>query len=232
MKLVYKLIDPRTFIPFYIGKGDKNRPHEHSAQVKAGKRTASKRLTFFIKKMLREGREPIVEIVQSDLSNAEALALETELIIKYGRIDHDEDGILLNHRTHQTDWTGKRHTEESKKKISESHKGKKLSAEHIEKVRTANIGKKHAPRTKEWKLKQRVSHLGRKDTPEQIARKSEAHTGAKNPRAKIWTLQNENGEISTITALKSWCRENNLSFDALCKTKTNGKFYKTLRIIP
>ena len=44
-------------------------------------------------------------------------------------------------------------TEESNKKISEFHKGKPKSAEHKEKIRISNLGKKRAPRSEEYKAK-------------------------------------------------------------------------------
>ena len=42
-------------------------------------------------------------------------------------------------------------TEESRKKISDFHKGKAKSAEHKEKIRQGNIGKKKPPRTDEYR---------------------------------------------------------------------------------
>jgi len=42
-------------------------------------------------------------------------------------------------------------TEESRKKISEFHKGKAKSEEHKEKIRQGNIGKKKPPRTDEYR---------------------------------------------------------------------------------
>lgn len=46
-------------------------------------------------------------------------------------------------------WTGLKMSEEAKKKMSESSKGKSKSKEHIEKVRLANIGKKRSIEHKE-----------------------------------------------------------------------------------
>lgn len=45
-------------------------------------------------------------------------------------------------------WLGKHHTEETKLKISESHKGKKLTDKHKEKDRLSQIGRKHTEETK------------------------------------------------------------------------------------
>lgn len=44
---------------------------------------------------------------------------------------------------------GKHHTEETKKKQSDAHKGKKLTEEHIENMRKANLGKRRTEETKQ-----------------------------------------------------------------------------------
>jgi hypothetical protein len=46
--------------------------------------------------MLDAGMSPCIEIVVDNLSEAEALKLEIELIAKYGRLGIDEGGLLLN----------------------------------------------------------------------------------------------------------------------------------------
>ena len=51
-------------------------------------------------------------------------------------------------------------TEESNKKISEFHKGKPKSAEHKEKIRISNLGKKRAPRSEEYKAKMSKAKSG------------------------------------------------------------------------
>ena len=61
--------------------------------------------------------------------------------------------------------TGGKHSEESRKKISKGHLGKKQSAETIAK----KIGKKPSAETLE---KLRLSHLGKKLSPESIAKRT------------------------------------------------------------
>lgn len=65
---------------------------------------------------------------------------------------------------------------ETRKKISDAHKGKKKpkSREHIEKVRALLKGKKRSPEMIEKAANKR---RGKKRTPEQIKRISEAHKG-------------------------------------------------------
>jgi len=51
-------------------------------------------------------------------------------------------------------------TEESNKKISEFHKGKPKTEEHKEKIRLSNLGKKRAPRSKEYREKMSKAKSG------------------------------------------------------------------------
>ena len=51
-------------------------------------------------------------------------------------------------------------TPESCQKISEFHKGKPKSAEHKEKIRVSNLGKKRAPRSEEYKAKMSIAKSG------------------------------------------------------------------------
>ena len=111
--------------PYYIGKG-------------SGYRINSKQRTFHLPP--KERRVKLAE----NLSEEEAYALEAELIKKYGRID-EGTGILRNMSAGgkgppspkgRVPWNkGKKHTEETKQKLREAHKGKPKSPEHIQKLR-------------------------------------------------------------------------------------------------
>jgi hypothetical protein len=75
-------------------------------------------------------------------------------------------------------------TQESRKKISDFHKGKAKSEEHREKIRQGNVGKKKPPRTDEYKalmstLKSGVNNpmYGKGCTPERAAKIGAANKG-------------------------------------------------------
>ena len=75
-------------------------------------------------------------------------------------------------------------TEESRKKISDYHKGKSKTEEHKEKIRKGNIGKKKPPRGEEYralmsKLKSGSNNpmFGKKCTPERAAKIGAANKG-------------------------------------------------------
>ena len=58
--------------------------------------------------------------------------------------------VLANLVKGGTGCTGLKHTDEAKRKVSEAHKGKKLSLEQIEKIRITSTGRKHTEKTKEY----------------------------------------------------------------------------------
>ena len=148
--------------PYYIGKGSGRRMHKpHTKTV-----------------------VPPIErriIVKDGLTNDEAKQLEGQLITQYGR--KIDGGILDNIKINQ--WAcavGWKHSDEAKKKISESNKGKIRSEqqkqnyrkpktkEHAEKIRQANLGRPYAP---DRAAKISATLKGRKLSPEALAQRIE-----------------------------------------------------------
>lgn len=140
---VYKYLGPDG-VPYYIGKGKGNRIHKQHTHVAI---PPEDRRVF----------------VKTDLLEADALALEMKLIREYGR--KVDGGILDNTKLNQWACTsGWNHSEETKQKISLSNSGKvrtkeqrdnykkPKSAQHVEKIRQANVG-----RTKSAETKQKIS---------------------------------------------------------------------------
>lgn len=88
---VYRLV--RNGVPFYIGKGSGRRGRDHLAP--SGHRDNSLR-SIIIRKAISSGDTLACEIVQSQMTEAEAFAEEKRLIALYGRIDI-ATGSLANH---------------------------------------------------------------------------------------------------------------------------------------
>jgi len=123
--------------PYYIGKGSAKRidkPHTKTTLPPKERRV----------------------IIKDGLSNEEAKQLEGALISKYKR--KLDGGILDNIKINQ--WAcavGWKHSEETKRKISQGNCGKKrtpeqlknykgtVTSEHREKVRQANLGRPYDP---------------------------------------------------------------------------------------
>lgn len=87
---VYALKDSRTSpaLPFYIGKGTGSRAFDHLVSPDATLKYTR------IKEILDAGRRPIVDILVEDLTEAQALRLEAELIAAFGTIE--SGGLLTN----------------------------------------------------------------------------------------------------------------------------------------
>src|SRR5579862_8576520 len=87
---IYALKDPRVTParPFYIGKGTGNRAWDHSLRVdgtRKGKRIAD---------IQGAGLEVVTTVLADDLTEIQALKLESELVAAFGTLD--TGGILTN----------------------------------------------------------------------------------------------------------------------------------------
>ena len=87
---VYALKDPRSnpATPFYVGKGTGTRAYDHVV------RPDETRKGEWIRAILQDGAEPLVSILLDDLTETQALLLESELISAFGTID--TGGLLTN----------------------------------------------------------------------------------------------------------------------------------------
>lgn len=93
MFYVYIYKNPENGLPFYVGKGTKLRFRRHLFET--WNNTTNKMRLSKIINIRSKQLEPIVEIVKDNLSEDEALELESYLIQKYGKII-DGTGILTN----------------------------------------------------------------------------------------------------------------------------------------
>lgn len=138
---VYQHLNSKTEEIFYIGIGN-------------GKRAWSNRRNRFWKDYVKKYGEPIIEIYKNHLTAEEACLLEKELIKKYGRRGYEENGALVN-RSEGGELSAKgskksqnakniignkqkgikKHTDESKRKISKSHLGRKCTEEQKQRMR-------------------------------------------------------------------------------------------------
>lgn len=76
--------------------------------------------------------------------------------------------------------TGTRHTDETRAKMSASHKGKKFTEEHKAKIRAANIeAAKHRPDT--WHQRQREAQTGKTLSQSTIEKLRAINSGSGNP---------------------------------------------------
>lgn len=108
-------------VPYYVGKGTEQRPYlcgRTHRSVHCPRRRDG-----------RTDRDRII-VLLSDLNEKDALEIETDLISLLGRIDKDPKNGVLRNMTDGGDGTsGRKMSEEQRKKLSEDRKGKKMSKE-------------------------------------------------------------------------------------------------------
>jgi len=93
---VYKLINPITNLPFYVGKGKGRRAGHHYRLIKRGKNSSNQYKDNVIKQIIEENLEPTIEYVYYSDDEQDAYDYETALIKELGRKRYDANGILTN----------------------------------------------------------------------------------------------------------------------------------------
>jgi len=131
---------------FYVGRGK-------------GKRAWSDCRDKFWKACVKK-HGLIVEIIHENLTLEESCIFEIKYIKLYGRRGYDENGILLNRSLGgEFGPTGFKYSEESKKKMSNSQKGKKLNQETKNKISKAKTGNKLSKESCEKISKAKKGHV-------------------------------------------------------------------------
>jgi hypothetical protein len=164
---VYEHWRPDTGACFYVGKGSGRRAYD----MRRGRNRHHK---FIQEKLAGLGMAVEVRLVAERLLEGDALALEIERIAS-----HRKAGVALaNVSAGGEGPSGRRHTEDEKRRVSAKLKGRVVSASTRAKLSAAAMGNKNG--------------LGMKKSPEAIERTAAAHRGAtRSPesRAKISASQ-------------------------------------------
>lgn len=242
---VYYIVNPNTNRLFYVGKGSGNRFKQHLTDKK--KYAHNKRLNGYIRNLIENKTPPVIIKIAENLNEKSAYDLEENEIKKYGRVGFDENGILLNilesgrpphFKGEQHPWYGRKHTEESRQKISDTKKEQFASG--IVKPRK---GFKH---TEEAKEKNRQAHLGITQSKETITKRIKTRTENYKPQTeyqkqkvreaneKTWKIITPEGTEEIITNLRQYSIERgldpgNMTHVASGRLKQH-KGYKVFRI--
>jgi hypothetical protein len=216
---VYHIINPITNRLFYVGKGTGNRCKQHLTDKK--EYSHNKRLNGYIRNLIEDGHKPIIIKIAENLTEDAAYKLEEQEIKSHGRVGFDEEGILLNilesgrppkFEGENHPWFGRKHTRETKDKISKKKKEMYASGQ----IKKRN-GYKHSEESKE---KNRQSHLGKKRTPEAIEKTRQANLGrpqtkyqkekAREANQRRWLITKPDGTKEIITNLRKYSLERGL----------------------
>ena len=148
--------------PYYVGKGKDKRAYTKRRRLKV---PSKDRIVF----------------PYTNLTEEESFQKEIELIAKYGRKDIGT-GILRNLTDGGEGVSGVVISEESRKKISDYHKGKLKSNYHKSKMSEAKI---NVPKTEKHKLKISLSKLGIKRKPFSEETKQKMRESQQRRRASV-----------------------------------------------
>ena len=150
---IYVILDPNREFHGYIGKADEpeRRFKSHLSKTRNGSKYYVHR---WIRKIWKTGKQPTMIIQHWDVKMESWEKLEKQTIKLYKVLGWNLKNISGGGQG-STGMLGRKHTKETKIKISESHKGKKLSEETKQKLRMINLGKKLSEETK-LKMKGRI----------------------------------------------------------------------------
>ena len=140
---VYALYDPDEHLPFYVGKGCGDRAQDSATLSGSGNSIYKKRK---INKILMSGKKIEIDYIEWNLIEEKAFEIEIESIAFYGR--KINGGCLTNLTDGGDGPSGHIHSDEHKRKISNSMKGIIRTKEHTENLRQSQLGKILSEETK------------------------------------------------------------------------------------
>ena len=225
MYYVYCYKHPLTLDPFYIGKGSKDRSTFHLRLISANLHK-NRYFSNVVKQLKTQNLEPIIEIIKDNLSEQEAYDLEFQLIEKFGRRLYDKDGILCNLSKGGIGPLGYKHSTETKNKLKiikqniSSETKKKMSDSHKGKIQSPELIEKRAAKMRGTTRDSSNMHQPKSDLHK--AAISKAQSGENCPRAKTWIVISPNGEKIIVKSLKTFCEKNSLSVSALQSSAHTG----------
>ena len=180
---VYEHWRPDKDICFYVGKGKDDRAYYFN-------RTYNRRYNSIVRKLAKLGLCVEVRIVKGGLSEIDAFILEIERIAFWRSIN-----VMLTNKTNGGDGaSGRRYSQKTLQKMSQSQKGRRKSSEHRAKLSAANMGKTHSLETRQKMSEQRIGNTwGRggkglrrsEETKRRMSIAQKGHSISDETRAKI-----------------------------------------------
>jgi hypothetical protein len=235
-----------NYEPIYVGKGKGYQDTSHFRYSRKKSKIKGMK-QIILRELFENNLKPIIIRVLSNISEEEAFDWECEYIKSIGRLC-DKSGPLTNltnggeglksifiteehlinqskRSKHNNYAKGLHHTEETKKKISESNKGLKRSEKTKNLVRLSKIGKKRIF-TNVWKNNISKSRIGKKQSEETKKKISVKNKGRKMTsdnikkmlisKGKIYIFIDPKGIIySDVVNVKDFCIIHNLNISTI-----------------
>ena len=204
--------------PYYIGKGNGNRAYKRN------------------KKEIKPPKDKSrILILKQNLTEQEAFKQEIYMIAVFGRKDL-ETGILHNRTDGGEGSSGVIKSEELRKKISNSMKGRTFTKEHLNKISKKLKGriisqehrKKNSEKLKGRKLSEETkkkmceSRVGRIITEKTKQKIKEKALGKVRNVKKYLLISPEGKEYMVSTGLKKFCNEQLISYSSIEWCLRNG----------
>jgi len=235
MFYVYCYLDPRfpgkfkygefefNYKPFYIGKGKGKRciralePNELKKQNRTIKRN-------YLESLYKNGYSPIVLKLYENILENDAFDKEMYLIKTIGRIK-DSTGPLTNISDGGDGYSGFKHSEKVKEKISKIHKGRKLTEEHKSLLSIKN--------------KEALTKKGGKFTEEHIEKLKKANSRPRGPmsdnskiaRCNKYLITSPEGVEHEVSNIAEFCNKNNISVKEMRRIAHKNKTYQGWKCI-
>ena len=206
MYYVYELIDPRNDKVFYVGKGKDKRMYQHYRQVKNNHGLYNLYMERKIKKIIKENLKPKYKKIFESENEQKCFDIEIKRIKELGKENlcnlTDGGGGVSGCHIIRPNFTGKKHSEYSKKLISKS-----------------------MLKSKKYKIGIQNRDLSGKNNP-MYGRKRTGEIGLGNGK-KAWEIRRKNGNdkftnehkknisIATKNKVKLQCPHCNIIMDPL-----------------
>lgn len=210
---VYHILHPLTEEVKYVGKGKGTRCYEHLRDK--GSNAHNARLNGWTRNFVEINFPPIIVKIVENISEQEAYDMEEREILKHGRLGYDSDGTLFNVlengsppvlRGKDSPWYGRKHTQESKDKISKANtgnpnknKGKTgiYSEESLRKMSEAKKGKIVSQETTDKRIATRKANA--------IPQSEHQKKVVSELMAKKYIVTDPNGVEYNVTNLLQFC---------------------------